>query len=241
MSESVSSQILGTQQSPIDIILDTSIYTAFPESALHVTYKDVDNVSGEFKDANFEIDKGIRLTTVFRGKTYRLIKLHFHDACEHHVDRKASTSFEIHFLHQLEDSDQKLLSDKLAIGAFFQIKPNRSKVAARLGFRMISQNLKVQQAQKISRKTSRDVACPVLNLENVPLKDFIPDDLSQWFTYEGSLTTYPFTEDVTWLLIRRAEDVSKADVDFLIAHGAEQDHRSVQPLNRRFVLRNFEK
>ena len=59
-----------------------------------------------------------------------------------------------------------------------------------------------------------------------------------WFRYEGSLTSKPFSEDVSWLIFRDETDLAKADVEKLKGE-AEQEARETFDVNRRFVLRSF--
>lgn len=70
------------------------------------------------------------------------------------------------------------------------------------------------------------------------LSDFIVADLSRWFTYEGSLTSYPFSEDVTWVVNLATEEINSADIEKL--KNTEQKTRCIQLLNRRYILRNYD-
>ena len=65
----------------------------------------------------------------------------------------------------------------------------------------------------------------------------LPGDLSH-YRYEGSLTTEPFNEFVSWVVLRDKVAVKAGDIKPITAH-AQHDARPTQPLNRRFVLRSF--
>ena len=68
--------------------------------------------------------------------------------------------------------------------------------------------------------------------------DYLPDDTRHYYRYEGSLTTPPYTEDVSWVVLRDPLLLPEHEVATLIErYGA--DARLPQPLNRRFVLANF--
>ncbi|MGD9647336.1 MAG: carbonic anhydrase family protein [Pirellulales bacterium] len=60
----------------------------------------------------------------------------------------------------------------------------------------------------------------------------------KWFRYEGSLTSSPYCENVTWLVFLDPVDTSSADFKKIRAF-AHQSQRPLQPLCRRYVLRNF--
>ena len=81
--------------------------------------------------------------------------------------------------------------------------------------------MKIQDQKKFPEEISKQI--PVL-------KDL--------FYYRDSLTSAPYTENVTWLLFKNSIAVSKEVVERI--GDVEQETRPVQYLNRRFVLRNFD-
>lgn len=235
-----STAVIGTQQSPIDIKTADSIYSPFPSSSLDIQYRNLADISGEFTDHNFVIAPKHQPALLFRNKTYRLVKIHFHRSCEHLVDGLPPSAFELHLVHQLELSPgtaktlPALSAEKLVVAAFFSLIPKAAKGKKREGFKLLATQLQKQRSMAASASLA-GLAC-----KRIPLKDFVPDDLSQWFFYEGSLTAEPFTEDVTWILIRMPESVPAEDVQEFIENHADQEQRATQFPNRRFVLRNFE-
>jgi len=56
-----------------------------------------------------------------------------------------------------------------------------------------------------------------------------------YYQYDGSFTSAPCTEGVTWLVLKNPLAVSVSDLDLLAKYLA-QPSRPIQPLNGRFVL-----
>jgi carbonic anhydrase len=59
-------------------------------------------------------------------------------------------------------------------------------------------------------------------------------DTRAYYTFTGSLTTPPCTEDVTWFVLKTAVEASKEEID---AFAAKYPHnaRPVQPVNGRVI------
>lgn len=77
----------------------------------------------------------------------------------------------------------------------------------------------------------------------------IPSKTCKYFTYFGSLTTPPFTENVRWIVIKEPIPASfeflkslrklKADKEHNF-HELHENNRKLMPLNERFIFRNFQ-
>lgn len=63
-------------------------------------------------------------------------------------------------------------------------------------------------------------------------------DLTNWFHYEGSLTSEPYSEDVSWFVMKNESPIDPADVDALKKY-AEQEARPPYSLDRRLVVKSF--
>lgn len=59
-----------------------------------------------------------------------------------------------------------------------------------------------------------------------------------FYRYEGSLTTPPHSENVSWIVLKEHNKLDSAD-EIAVEKDATESARDLQPVNRRFILRNF--
>lgn len=218
-------QVLGNQQSPILILTNDSIPADFGQNYLRFHYSKP--LHGTFSGDNFvvkppELGEDDAPWSITVGEQRWVIrKIHIHAAAEHRIDSEHPKAYEVHLVHSAA-SDPGATADKLVVGVF--IAPV-DKADAKPTIRELNKGLSKQAGP----------AEYTLHPE-----EFLPDQRSKWFQYQGSLTSDPFTEDVTWIVF--GEDASVPLKDFgSIARSAEQPERPVQPMNRRYVLRNVAK
>lgn len=230
--------IIGTQQSPIRIVGEETIYSKVPPLQYAYTGK----LPGNFKRDNFEFDvhydsEGCEVTTgkeLVVGKlTWVIRKIHIHSPAEHTFDDEVPHGFECHLLHSLP-GDVKGRGPKLVIGVFFNIATKPSK-KGRPRSTLFGLNAEIG---KKSTDTCKG-RCPIEHAHEVDVMDFLPDkDQEKFYRYEGSLTSEPFSEDVNWYILKQSSDVYEDNVDQILIC-AEQEARPVHPVDRRFILRNF--
>ena len=151
-------------------------------------------------------DDGGRLN--FGGTTYRLLQFHFHTPAEHTINGKAAP-MEGHFVHVSDDNKIAIVAVMMTGGGRY---PPFERVMARV---------------------------PEQSNDPLALTDFDPTRLlpeaSPRMHYEGSLTTPPCSETVSWIVLTEPLTVSDAAITtFGILFG--NNARPVQPLNRRFIL-----
>ncbi len=210
--------ILGTQQSPIDVTLRDTVYApkiAFPD----IEYTQSTAI-GKFEKHDFLVENHADLLVNFEGRVYHLVKIHFHDGCEHTIDKSDISNHELHLVHELYDGD-KGQNDKLVIAVFFkELKTSQGATS----FVELAKAMTGDQPEY-----------------KIKLDDFVPEKTEKFLLYQGSLTSYPYTEDVTWILNLAPEKIDSKTVELLRKSVAEQPERKRFCLNRRFVLRNFEK
>lgn len=144
------------------------------------------------------------------GKRYDLLQFHFHHPSEEHINGKG---FEMvaHLVHRGTDGTLAVVAVLLDPGA--------------------------EDAATASIWTHLpDHEGPEQVLDNVQVdaKGLLPVDAG-YYTFSGSLTTPPCTEDVTWLVLKTPKRIAKSQADRfarLYPNGA----RPTQPLYGREVL-----
>uniref|UniRef100_A0A8D2KBV0 Carbonic anhydrase n=1 Tax=Urocitellus parryii TaxID=9999 RepID=A0A8D2KBV0_UROPR len=84
-------------------------------------------------------------------------------------------------------------------------------------------------------------------LRGLDIQDMLPGDLHHYYTYEGSLTTPPCTENVHWFVLADSVKLSRSQVwkleNSLLNFRNEtlhNDYRKTQALHRRVVEANFQ-
>jgi carbonic anhydrase len=163
-------------------------------------------LEGEEGHANISFTRGPFVT--WRRRRARLIKLHAHRGSEHDLDGEQARG-EIHLIHRFEPPDPLTRSSLLVVGVVLKAVGNPN------------------ESDFVERRQGRRVA--------IDLTALFPKRRPDWFHYEGSLTTEPYSETVSWIVLRDAVVVDKDFYERL----PEQHERKTQPLDRRFVLRNF--
>jgi carbonic anhydrase len=139
---------------------------------------------------------------------YELLQFHFHTPAEHRLDGH-HPPVEQHYVHRGPDGEALVLALFLTRGGH--------------------------------RETLQDDVLRDLPEECGPdrevrgdLAGSLPRDLST-FRYDGSLTTDPYSEPVSWLVLARRQPVTAATVAGYRALFPDGDAREVQPLNDRVV------
>ncbi|XP_075067497.1 carbonic anhydrase 13-like isoform X2 [Mixophyes fleayi] len=95
--------------------------------------------------------------------------------------------------------------------------------------------------ENLDKVKSRNKECPFTRFD---LANLLPKDRNYW-TYLGSLTTSPFLECVTWIILREAIPISSQQLDHFrsllcTAENEEatfilENHRPIQPLEDRVI------
>jgi carbonic anhydrase len=156
-----------------------------------------------------QVDLGNAGGIKLNGVDYSLKQFHFHHPSEHTIDGKAFP-LELHLVHASADG-------KLAvIGVMFQTGP-------------ASEALDSIWATAPGREGKAAVAF------EIDASKFMPKSGSA-YRYEGSLTTPPCSETVSWTVMAEPQTASAAQI---VAFGEifPWNARPIQPLNRRYVLR----
>jgi len=143
------------------------------------------------------------------GSRYDLVQFHFHTPSEHTVDGK-SFGNEMHLVHKNDKGELAV------VGVLIE------KGEENAAYKAIWSNL----PKKANEKKSAAV--------DINAAELIPQD-RDYFTYTGSLTTPPCSENVRWIVLKTPIDMSEAQIKDIekIMH---KNNRPVQKLHDR-VLR----
>ncbi len=237
--------VIGTQQSPIRIIVEQTIKANLTG---HLAFQYDRPLSGVFQGDNFvfNVDRQSNgaedtdgKTIVAGGDQWVIRKIHIHSPAEHVVIQSATDPdvfepFECHLVHS-RPGDVFGRGPKLVVGVFFRIVeklPRGAKPRETLyGLdRALADTTGRGPRQRVAEECSHAV----------DPRDFLPEEksLHRFFKYEGSLTSEPFSEDVSWYVMAAEAHVLKGAVDEIELR-AEQEARPVHAVDRRFVLRSF--
>lgn len=145
---------------------------------------------------------------VLDGKTFQLLQFHFHAASEHTVNGK-QYPLEVHFVHQAQDGSLGVL------GVFFKQGAENPTLAQIWG-----------AAPSVIGQIAGETMIDPANL--------LPQDKG-FYRYEGSLTTPPCSEVVSWVVYKQPIELSKPQIE-AFSSVFVNSFRPTQPLHRRFVL-----
>ncbi len=197
---------LGQQQSPINI---EQVYKKDQAFELKQNF-----IPQNFTAVNnghtvvFKANKPKDNTITLNGKVYQLQQFHYHIPSEHMV-MNSHYPLEIHFVHQSQTGQLAV------IGVLYKIAENNP------AFNQLIAELPTRKDKETS-------------LTQFNIKDLMPLN-NEVYTYNGSLTTPPCSEQVQWLLKPTAVNIGKTQLQKLNSL-YQGNNRPVQPLNGRKVL-----
>lgn len=144
------------------------------------------------------------------GKKYVLKQFHFHRPSEEKINGK-SFDMTVHLVHANDEG-------KLAVVAVLLQKGEDNPLVHELWSDFPREKGKEELLDNIQVDASR----------------ILPSDQS-YYTFSGSLTTPPCSEDVTWFVLKHPTTVSSAEID-QFSQLYRNDARPTQALNDRVVL-----
>jgi carbonic anhydrase len=165
------------------------------------------SVRGREEVVEAEVPEGVAGVRI-GGTRYELLQFHFHTPAEHRLDGHRFP-VEQHFVHRGPDGET------LVVGLFLTPGGHGGTVQdAVLGG--------LPEECGPEREVTGDLAAA------------LPRELST-FRYQGSLTTSPYSEPVSWLVLARQQKVAAASLNGYRKLFPEGDARETQPLNGRVV------
>ena len=161
---------------------------------------------GRFAYAVFSPGNGITVG----GRFHELRQAHAHAPSEHTIDGQ-SFDVEVHLVHENASGELAV------VGLLYRLGLQSTVIEALLDV--------MPEAD----------GTPVNTTPGIVAADFLPDDLG-YFAYDGSLTTPPCSEGVSWMIMRSVATVSQDQVNRLMAYGGGgPTNRPLQPLGSRVI------
>jgi carbonic anhydrase len=149
-------------------------------------------------------------TLVVDGVTFELKQFHFHTPSENVINNH-QYPLEGHFVHADKDGNLAVVAVMFEMG---DNNPELAKLTATLP--KSGQTVKLAQAFAV--------------------KDLLPS-ITNYYRFNGSLTTPPCSEGVRWIVLQETKTLSK-DQDKALMSMMGHNNRPVQALNARKVLSN---
>ena len=206
-------QAAGERQSPIDIRPENSVFSALPPLQFNFNS---DTALSVVNTGSPDPEKSLRANVssgagklMVSGHEWDLAQFHFHTPAEHLL-KGVAAPMEMHLVFSDPSS-----SNLLVVGRW--INEGSANSALDPIFSHLPQ-------------TTSDT----LNIDHFNLNTLLPANLDS-FRYSGSLTTPPFSENVSWINLAQPLDLSKAQIDEFRALFPEGNARDVQDLHGRFV------
>jgi carbonic anhydrase len=195
----------GKDQSPINIITTAPTVVESIAFNYHATPLKMVN-----NGHTIQLNTGTESTIQVHGKEYILVQLHFHNPSEHTMNGK-QYAMEVHLVHKNDEG-------QLAV-VWVLMQPGKPHP--------LLQTLIAQFPTDVNQEK-------VVQNTRVNPKDFFPRE-TQYYHYNGSLTTPPCREGVAWFIMKTPLEVSADQVSQFTAV-MPQNARPVQPLYDRIVL-----
>ena len=163
------------------------------------------------------------------GTRYELIQFHFHAPSEHTVVGKLF-DMEAHFVHKSEDGTLAVVGLLIESGRHKHVfDPIWSHLPAVPG--------ETQRIENVTEDGSLIIDPRFMFAPNDHVEDVAPSSFGNYYRYDGSLTTPPCSEDVTWIVLTTPIEMSEAQIAAFKAI-IHDNNRPVQPLNGRKLLVN---
>lgn len=163
------------------------------------------------------------------GTRYELLQFHFHAPSEHTVVGKLF-DMEVHFVHKSEDGALAVVGLLIERGRHkFAFDPIWSHLPAVPG--------ETQRIENVAEDGSLIVDPRFMFAPNDQVEDVAPSLFLSYYRYDGSLTTPPCSEGITWIVLTTPIEMSEAQIAAFKAI-IHDNNRPVQPLNGRELLVN---
>ena len=200
---------IGKFQSPINIS-----QSKFKKDLSPILFNygsgEIEDIEDNGHSLQFDFKSGSSIT--YNKKVYSLVQFHAHEESEHTVDR-VRYPLELHFVHKANDGSVLVIGVLVKEGDINSYFEKLEVFKSLKGFEKIDTSIK-------------------FNPENLYPKN------KSYFTYLGSLTTPPCTENVTWIIFKNPITMTNEEIDEIKYHLPKTNNRPLQPLNGRSIFNN---
>jgi carbonic anhydrase len=207
-------QAAGEKQSPIDIRPNNTVFSTLPPLQFNFssdTALSVVNTGSPDEEKSLRADVGFGSgKLMLSGHEWDLAQFHFHTPAEHLL-KGVAAPMEMHLVFSENSS-----SNLLVVG------------------RWIHESNSVNNTLDPIFSNLPQSTSATLSIEHFNLNTLLPANLES-FRYPGSLTTPPFSENVSWINLAQPLDLSRSQIDAFRALFPEGNTRDVQDLNGRLV------
>ncbi|WP_281612992.1 carbonic anhydrase family protein [Flammeovirga sp. SubArs3] len=207
----------GLHQSPINIIDVNTISSNVLDDVKEMDFEGETTITsitnnGHTIQYNFN---GERNKLNFNDKVYKMKQFHFHSPSEHTING-VRYPLEIHVVHHCEETDSYIVFAILVQ----QGEPDPS-------FIFLERHLPVGIGITKRIDESYDLGATI--------SDIFGMDSIGVYTYQGSLTTPPCTQDVQWVVLKNASTASERQIKLLETLMPKNNYRDTQPINGRAI------
>ena len=204
-------------QSPIDIIsLNTD--KAGKEQISFAFQSDITAAKNLGHTVELEFKEGS--TCKVNGKVYTCRQFHFHTPSEHLVDG-ITFPMEMHIVNTLTDSANANKQSYLVLAVLFKTGAENKFIKEFLS------KIPNEEGEENTLQTGE------VKLDDL-FSQFTRNDIKSYYTYQGSLTTPPFTESVQWVILKHVVEASEDQI-MTIEKMEGNNARHVQAINDRKI------
>lgn len=225
----------GRRQSPIDVNHKAAVKGAYPEFVFVNYDQPMRNASLVNNGHTIQVDVDEVQASVYGGglrNKYILEQFHFHWSSEHTLDDQRY-ALEVHLVHR--NSKYLTITEAAAEKAGIAVLA--------VLFHVDEQPSEVIEAILDATAAVKDKVNDYVRLtEDIVLDSLLPKDRTEYFRYEGSLTTPVCAESVVWTVFPESLPISLAQLEEFktIKDGKDEElvltYRPVQPLNARVLV-----
>jgi carbonic anhydrase len=190
------------EQSPVNIPSKVPIHN----SGITFNYK-VSTLNITNNGHTVQVTYGNDSTIDVGGKKYKLLQFHLHSPSEHKLNN-SSYDIELHLVHQSDDGKLAVIGVMLENG---------------------TENSAYSQIWKYLPKEKSDSR--VIDTVDINAINLLPSNKS-YYRYNGSLTTPPCSEGVSWFVMTNPVKLSKEQIDTFETIYSD-NNRPIQELNKR--------